>query len=508
MRALLLSLLIFYSAILVSQNYNPDFNEEYVQDFVPTIRVTMADSAYQWMIHPDNIWSDDYQHATTTYTGSDSITLSYLDMGIRLRGNTSRAKVKKSYKLHFEKFTDDQYFYGLKKLNLKADVNDPTAVREHMVMNIYREANIPVARVNHIKLYINTEYMGLYSSIEQVDSRFLFSRFNNDQGNLFKCVYGADLAHVNDVYNNAIYEIETNEDINDRSNLEAFVNFLSTSSDIDFENNIASYLNVDDYIKQLAIEVLVGHWDGYSYNKNNFYLYYNPDSLWFEYIPYDTDNTLGIDWMGRDWSDRDIYDWAMHNVERPLYNRILNIEKYARLYTKNIDDLIENIFNTTHQMEIAYSYKNLISDAIYADNYYPIDFGFSTQTFESSYTTNADNHVKYGIEPFIEKRASSALTQLNQTYLSIVDNSFNSTISVYPSPLSQNKSLTISSNSAKLKSLNISLVNTLGQQIYTTKIQLSNTNTIDLSFLQTGMYFLQIVDKESFKITSKKIIVK
>ncbi|MEN8137332.1 MAG: CotH kinase family protein [Bacteroidota bacterium] len=509
MKTLLINFLLFTSSLLFAQDYNPVFGEEYVQDYLPSIEVTMDQADYDWMVHPDNIWSDEYQHATVVYKGSNGVEISYLDLGIRLRGNTSRAKQKKSFKLHFEKFTDDQYFFGLKKLNIKAETNDPSAVREHMVMNLYRESNIPVARVNHVKLYINSNYMGLYSSIEQVDSRFLKSRFSNDTGNLYKCGYGADVANTGEVYNDEIYELKTNEDENDRSKLEAFIYFMSNSSDSDFENNINNYLNVEDYVKQLAIEVLTGHWDGYSYNNNNFYLYYNPNKSWFEYIPYDTDNTLGIDWIDRDWSDRNVYDWAKHgDAKRPLYRRILGIEKYAKLYSQSIDNFIKTKFNTAYQMNIAYTYKDLISEAIYSDIYFLLDFGYSTQTFEDSYTENADNHVKYGIEPFIERRVNSAKEQLKQSHLSIVDELFNSSISVYPVPLNDERTITISTDICGIKSIHVSIRNTLGQEVYQNTVDIDNSiNKINLNSLSNGVYIIKIIDPVSLKVASKKLLV-
>ena len=513
MRAQFFFLLFLISASIVGQEYNPDFGEEYVQDFLPSIEITMDQADYEWMIAPENIWSSEYQHATVIYKGSNSTEISYLDLGIRLRGNTSRGKNKKSFKLHFEKYTDDQYFFGLKKLNLKAETNDPSAVREHMTMNLYRDANIPVARVNHIKLYINSNYMGLYSSVEQIDSRFLTSRFNNKTGNLFKCTYndsnGADLAIVSEVYNDLIYEIKTNEDVNDRANLEAFITFLTTSSDEDFEKNIYTYINIDNYIKQLAIEVLSGHWDGYSYNKNNFYLYYNPEKNWFEYIPYDTDNTLGIDWVNRDWSDRNIYDWARHgDTGRPLYTRLLNVEEYAIMYSRSIDNLIKTIFNSTYQMNVAYSYKNLISGAIYSDTYFPLDFGYTTQTFENSYTTNyVANHAKYGIQPFIEKRVSSANNQLDQSHLSIVDEYFSNSLTLFPIPLSNSKTLTISSDNLDYKEIHISIINISGQEVFSEIINLKKQKNIDLNSLNKGLYIMQIEDTRTSKIASRKLII-
>ena len=505
----LLAILLFITSTVFGQQYNPEFGEEYVQDFLPSIKVTMQEDDYNWMVHPDNIWSSDYQHATVIYEGSNGLTVNYNDLGIRLRGNTSRGKNKKSFKLHFEKFTDDQFFFGLKKVNLKAETNDPSAVREHMVMNLYRDNDIPTARVNHIKLYINSNYMGLYSSIEQIDSRFLTSRFNNKSGNLYKCTYGssngADLSNLNEVYNNDIYELKTNEDENNRKDLEDFIRFLTTSSDEDFDGKISDYINIDRYIKQLAIEIISGHWDGYSYNKNNYYLYLNPDTNKFEYIPYDTDNTLGIDWVSRDWATRNIYDWARHGDSgRPLNTRLMKSEKYIVKFSKAIDKLLKLTYTSTYQMEIASNYKNLISNAITTDTYYPQDFGYTTQIFENSFTkNNVVGHAKYGIEPFITTRAEFARNQLDQSHLSVFN--FNSTkhFKIYPNPLNGEKYLTIEFNNLNNKKT-ISIKSITGKEIYISK---STSNKIDLSRVKSGIYFVIIKNESTSEIQSQKLFI-
>jgi len=500
---------LFVSYFAFSQNVNPDFNEEFIQDYLPSLEVTMDEDDYNWMVHPDNIWSETYQHATVVYKGSNNTIVNYIDLGIRLRGNTSRGKIKKSFKLNFKKFNDDQRFFGLKKLNLKANVNDPSCVREHMVMNLYRDFNLVVARVNQVKLYINNNYMGLYSNVEQIDKTFLKSRYNDNDGNLYKCTYPADLSDLNKVYDDSTYELKTNEDENNRDNLYAFIQFLTTASDSDFDLLIEEYIDIKEYLKQLPIEILSGHWDGYSYNKNNFYLYYNPDENRFEYIPYDTDNTLGIDWVNRDWSDRNIYDWAKHGEPRPLHNRILAIPRYYQEFSQNMHNLLEQTFTTTYQMNLANNYKALIQESVYEDPYYSQDFGYTNQIFDTSFTiNNVAGHTKYGIQPFIEKRTQTAKDQLDESVLSISNHTINSQIVIYPNPV-ENGILFFDLNSSNKDNLQISIWNTVGQKVYDKTIQsVQNSNEIRLDNLSSGVYILKGKYESNREVLkSRKIII-
>lgn len=491
MKRFCIFLFLFIGFFTFSQNINPEYGEEFIQNYLPSLEITMNENDFNWMVHPDNIWSDEYQHATATYKGSNHIKIDYLDLGIRLRGNTSRQKKKKSFKLNFSKFNKEQRFFGLKKLNLKANTNDPSCVREHLVMNLYRDFNLVVARVNQVKLYINNEYMGLYTNVEQIDKTFLGSRFSDKSGNLYKCTYPADLSDLNKVYDDNSYELKTNENENNRDNLYSFIQFLTTSTDQKFEEHIEEYIDVEEYLKELAVEILAGHWDGYSYNKNNFYLYYNPEEKRFEYIPYDTDNTLGIDWVNRDWADRNIYDWAKHGEPRPLHKRILAIDRYYKSFTQNIDKLLKEKFTVTYQMNLANSYKSLIQESVNNDTYYRLDFNYTFETFDQSYTFNkVANHARYGIQPYIEKRSQTAKDQLDETALGITNFSFLN-YSVYPNPAT-NKILTLRFINPSVEFINYSLWNMTGQKVYSGKIKTDQNKAIlQLKDLPKGFYILK-----------------
>jgi len=259
---------------------------------------------------------------------------------------------------------------------------------------------------------------------------------------------------------------------------------------------------------QLAIEVLTGHWDAYSYNMNNYYLYYNPDKNWFEYIPYDADNTLGIDWVNRDWSDRNIYDWARHGShQRPLHTRLLNIDKYEAMYSRAINDHINTIYNVNYQMSIANTFHSLITTAVQSDTYYPLDFGFTFQNFSNSLTQNINGtHVDYGIEPFIAKRVNSANTQLNQVHLAIQDKQFDSEIRLFPVPLVGNKIVTIIIDNPMNKNIDISIFNVLGELVLVKKVTKPHFS-LNLNRLNTGVYFIHFSEIDKSRTTTKKLVI-
>ena len=185
-------------------------------------------------------------------------------------------------------------------------------MRSRLCWELFNDLEVPAPRSNHVEVYINGDYYGLYLNTEHIDEEFCELRFGSQGGNLYKCGFPADLAYLGDdpddykvaPWNSRTYDLKTNTEWDDYSDLAEFIGFLNLSSDADLSCELHQYFNVYSYLKVAAIDVLTGNWDGYIYNQNNFYLYHNPLTDQFEYIPYDTDNTWGIDWLGRNWSNR------------------------------------------------------------------------------------------------------------------------------------------------------------------------------------------------------------
>ena len=95
------------------------------------------------------------------------------------------------------------------------------------------------------------------------------------------------------------------------------------------------------YLKTLAAEMIIGHWDGYAFNKNNYYLYQQPSSGKFVFIEYDMDNTFGIDWFGIDWANRNLNNW--HSNDRPLVERLLSYPFYKDLFNSYLSQIFNNL---------------------------------------------------------------------------------------------------------------------------------------------------------------------
>jgi hypothetical protein len=256
--------------------------------------------------------------------------------------------------------------------------------------------------------------MGVYLHVEQIDNRFADVRFDDGTGNLWKCLYGSDLNYQGSnptLYTDDAYDLVENEFQNNYSELAQFINVLNNTPLALLSCELEKVFNVHDYLKIMAADMLLGNWDNYIFNKNNFYLYHNEKTGKLEYIPYDLDNTLGIDWVNVDWAQRNLYTWTTSS-NRPLFTRLLQIPAYRNEFSNNVNDLIATQFNATAFQTTASQLQNLITTAAAEDPLRPLDFGFSVTDFTNSIDSAWGGHVNYGIVPYVQTRAAQALQQL------------------------------------------------------------------------------------------------
>ena len=388
------------SAQNVGINWHPPDGFAYQSEALPEIHVTC--DQLDWMLQQEN-WYSNVEHPATfvfiSPTGSDTIS----NVGFRLRGNTSREAPKKSYKISFNTFDSSQSWEGLQKMNLNSEHNDPSAMRARLSWECLRDAGVPVSRSTHLKLFINGNYYGLYSNTEHIDGEWLEKRFEHAHGNLWKCTYPANLDFVSNNPNDykftpswseqRIYELKTNKAIDDYTSLAEFIDVLNNSNLDEMPCALEAIFDVDAYLKAAAGEILFGHWDNYIGNKNNFYLYERTTDGRLMYIPYDMDNTAGIQWFG-EWSDQDIYSWTAEN-DRVLYTRLLEVETYRNRFTWYIQWWMDSFYTTNWVEARGMWLIDLMSDAIEQDIYYPESYGFNPTDFVNSITEAWGNHVAH-----------------------------------------------------------------------------------------------------------------
>lgn len=482
---------LFISCFLFSQGLNLEEDRIFRENEVTEIRVVLEPDDKDFLLSNSNRNSETYVTASVTFNNSSLQNVTINNIGVRLRGNTSRGHLKRSFKIDFQEFGGEK-FLTHKKINLKPNVNDPSHVRELLTMKLYRQMEVPAPRVAPSALYFNEEYMGVYLMVEQIDDEFVDKRFGHEEGFLYKCSFGATLEDNDRIFDEALYESKINEQNDTRAELQSFVEVLNGVSNETFREEIQQVFQVDRFIRQLAVEAVTGHWDGYSYLNNNFYLFFDERSSKFEFIAYDTDNTWGIDWVNRDWATRDLNHFHRHGHARPLTSRILEVPEFRNRYHACLNKVFQLYFTEASLFPVLESLESLLDPFVEVDEKFNASFGFNQNDFRTSFDYFDESHVAYGLREFIEARRNSGIgsvPEVDMGYCNFME------VSVYPNPSSNGQFQIVAKESSTPE---VKVYDMYGKPVSHTRIANEGIPEI-VEIINPGTYLIQ-VDSKVFRV--------
>ncbi len=314
------------------------------------------------------------------------------NVGFRIRGNYNNLYPKNSFKLKFSEpdlyigggvyknFPDneDRRFLGVKRLNLRAAPIDFSFMNEFAGYELYNILGYPCPRISWTKLYLTKTdddgsiidpkvYIGLYLLTEDIDKTFLRFNFKNPEGNLYKSTdIQADLDYVADVKNyvnpwdgRQVYELRTNEEQDDFSDLQKFIQYINFNW-----SNIREVTNLTLLSKYFAASNFQGNWDDYVFLPHNYFLYSDP-KFGFVFIPWDIEQNFNI---GTQFSIigyefpyspdfrfapllagyNGYFDWISENFgidpnNRPLWDNLITESDFTDPYLNSHQKIVDNM---------------------------------------------------------------------------------------------------------------------------------------------------------------------
>jgi spore coat protein H len=299
------------------------------------IRLDM--NSRDWQTLRENYLSNAYYPADFHW-GSEVVR----NIGIRSRGTASRSEVKPGLRVDFNRYADDQTFLGLTSFVLRNNTTDRTNLHERISMLMFERMGVPAPREAHTRLYINGNYVGLYSIVESIDKNFLARTRGENDGYLYKfdrnigdAPYYVTYGGPNpDLYVPHPFKPETHELDPHPQPIVDLIRTVNEASDATFRDAIAQYLDLGGFVKHVAIETFLNESDGVlgDYGTTNFYLYRPANSNLHVLIPWDKSETM---------HDRTLS--IFHNVDdvpEQVRNRIMDrAMKYSDLANLYLDVL-------------------------------------------------------------------------------------------------------------------------------------------------------------------------
>lgn len=313
----------------------------------------------------------------------------YYHVGIRTKGNVTliqsivRDWDRYSLVVDFGAFDASQRYYGLDQMVLNNNICDSSFMRDYLCYDMMRSMGVPAPLCSFAAVYLNGEYLGLYTVIENMAESFCVRNFGYEYGNLYKpehmniadmligeeqnCTLnlsalsneggnvdaadfmgvtdttvglqyqGETLNRYADIWDNAVFNIGT-------ADKQRMVNAIRT---INLGGDVRSVLDTDELLRYFAVNSFVLNDDCYnSYAGHNYGLYEKDGKL--SMLPWDYDHSLGC--MGAasgssSWTellnlpiDEPLIGTTLE--ERPLLNCLLSSEEYRAQYYTLLDEFL------------------------------------------------------------------------------------------------------------------------------------------------------------------------
>ena len=206
------------------------------------------------------------------------------NVGIRKKGFLgSLNATRPSLKIKFREFRKQNPVKGIDRLTLNNNQQDRSLASQYLCYRFFNETETIASRCNHAKVTVNGQYLGIYSNVESVRSPFLKTRFGSSSGDL----YEGTLA---DLFPDSIQRFEPKTKATSLQPLEHLAGILDKHP-LDI-HEIESALDVSAFIRFWATESLIGFWDGYTNNQNNYFVYRNPRNSKLYFMPWGLDSAL------------------------------------------------------------------------------------------------------------------------------------------------------------------------------------------------------------------------
>ncbi|HAV61388.1 MAG TPA: hypothetical protein DCY13_03380, partial [Verrucomicrobiales bacterium] len=184
-----------------------------------------------------------------------------------------------SLKIQLDEYDREKTFAGLDTLTLNNNRQDPSRLQQVVGYHVFRQAGVPASRCNLAVVAVNGKSLGVYANVESLDKRFFRHRQPGGKGTLWE-------GTVCDFSPEAVKRFERKFGPKGAaSRLEAVVAALKRPDD-EVLDALAQVIDLEAFYRFWAAEVLVGHWDGYASNRNNYFVYHDAGTDRLVFLPW------------------------------------------------------------------------------------------------------------------------------------------------------------------------------------------------------------------------------
>jgi spore coat protein H len=244
-----------------------------------------------------------WAHADARFPGE-----SFANVGLRYRGNYSftsssaAVPLRANFKLKLDTFGTKGSWHGVKTFNFNAGVLDTSLTREALAFALFRAAGVPAPRTAYAELRFTVPGLynhvsgGKYVMIENVNKSFLKEALPPGDGLLMKpegVSGGIQSQGATWAAYTSRFRPERAATPHEQQRVMEFAQLISQTDVARFRSQVGAYLDVDEFLRFVAVNAFIENWDSYIGGSHNYYFYLDPSDDKFRFIPWDEDLSMG-----------------------------------------------------------------------------------------------------------------------------------------------------------------------------------------------------------------------
>ena len=363
---------------------------------------------------------DTAKYGAEDYIMADSVVINgtrFSNVGVKYKGNSSYDSTYIKNPLHIELDTyTNQSYQGFTDIKLGNGYGDPSLIREVLAYDILKNY-MHCPRANFAQVYINGNYIGIYSNDESINKEFCSQHFYSSQNTFIKCnpiINPGPTTKSNLRYISAdssaysiLYEIKSDYGWNE---LVALCDSVTNHA-----GNLGSVMDMDRVIWMLAFNNVSVNLDSYSgvFCQNHYlckdaFGFFNPIvwdlNMCFGGFPFAGSGLSGMGTLTVTGEQQ--LSLTLHAGDQywPLINAVLNNPVYKRMYIAHARTITNEIFaNNQYQVDAA-ALQTLVDTAVLSD----VNKFFTYSDFQNGMTANVINgsYTVPGISNLMSARVS------------------------------------------------------------------------------------------------------
>jgi hypothetical protein len=304
----------------------------------------------------------------------------YHDVGVHFRGNSSfnvGNGYKRSLNLSFDFVHEDQAIGGYRTLNFLNANADPTFMRTVLSMHIARQY-IPAPKANFVRVVINGENWGIYANAQQFNKEFVRDNFNTTKGGRWKVPQGGrggfgvgGFTYVGDDVDryNGVFQIKSKDRPEDWAALIDLARTLQETPPEQLEAALASRLDIDGYLRFLALDNALASGDGFYARGADYSLYLDPDGR-FHFVFHDANEMFSAG-GGRGGPGgggvRLSPLTAQDDQNKPIISKVLAVPALRAKYLAFVREIAETWLDWNAVGPVVRQYRDLIAADVARD---------------------------------------------------------------------------------------------------------------------------------------------